>query len=186
MSRFRRFIPDREAIENNRWLRWLGPSLANPRLWHMSRRGLALGTALGVFFGFLIPIAQIPVSAAFAVAMRANVPAAVASTLVTNPITFGPVYYAAWKLGGALLDEDIEPLAAAYLPGEFVHDPDKGWIEEFVEFVTGVGKPLVLGLAVMAVSLSLLSYFLMSWIWTFRVRRKRRRRLAQGPVLHKH
>jgi uncharacterized protein (DUF2062 family) len=55
--------------------------------------------ALGFFFGLLVPLAQIPLSAAAAVTLRANVPAAVASTLVTNPVTFGPLYYAAWRLG---------------------------------------------------------------------------------------
>nr|WP_249221378.1 DUF2062 domain-containing protein [Cupriavidus sp. KK10] len=54
----------------------------------MSRRGLALE----FFFGLLIPLAQIPLSAAAAVALRANVPAAVASPLVTNPMTLGPIY----------------------------------------------------------------------------------------------
>ena len=41
---------------------------------------IAVGVSgmIGVFFGFLIPLAQIPVSAAFAVALRANVPTAVA------------------------------------------------------------------------------------------------------------
>ncbi len=98
-----RFLPSPETLQRNRWLRWLGPALHHPRLWHLSRRGLALGMAVGVFFGLLIPIAQIPLSAAAAVALRANVPAAVASTLVTNPVTFGPVYYVAWRLGSAVL-----------------------------------------------------------------------------------
>jgi uncharacterized protein (DUF2062 family) len=98
-------LPSAEALRANRWLRWLGPALHHPKLWHISRRGLALGMALGVFFGLLIPLAQIPLSAAAAVALRANVPAAVASTLVTNPVTFGPIYYAAWRVGSAMLGE---------------------------------------------------------------------------------
>ncbi|TXC67466.1 DUF2062 domain-containing protein [Piscinibacter aquaticus] len=73
----------------------MGPALHHPRLWHLNRRGVALGLALGLFFGLLIPIAQIPLAGGAAVLLRANVPMAVASTLVTNPVTFGPVYYAA-------------------------------------------------------------------------------------------
>ena len=105
----RSLMPTPDAVRRNRWLRWLGPALLHPRLWHMSRRGLALGVALGVFFGLLIPIAQIPLSAAAAVALRANLPAAMASTLVTNPATFGPVYYAAWRVGSAVLGEPDRP-----------------------------------------------------------------------------
>ncbi len=80
VERLRAKIPSREQIHANRWLGWLAPWLEHPRLWHWSRRGVALGVALGVFFGLLIPIAQIPLSVAAAVVMRANVPAAAAST----------------------------------------------------------------------------------------------------------
>jgi hypothetical protein len=84
MGFFRRFLPTPESLRSNRWLRWFWPALLNPRLWRVRRRSLALGMALGFFFGLLVPLAQIPLSAAAAVALRANVPAAVASTLVTT------------------------------------------------------------------------------------------------------
>ena len=71
-KRLARWLPTRESLHNNRWLRWLGPALHHPRLWHMSRKGLALGMAHGIFFGLLIPVAQIPFSAALAVALRAT------------------------------------------------------------------------------------------------------------------
>ena len=79
MQRLRQLLPSAEAIRANRWLRWLGPALHHPKLWHLSRRGMALGMALGFFFGLLIPLAQIPLSVAAAVALRANVPVAVAT-----------------------------------------------------------------------------------------------------------
>ena len=72
MRRLREWLPSVEAIRANRRLRWLGPALRHPRLWHMSRRGLALGMALGFFFGLLLPLAQIPLSAAAAEALRAT------------------------------------------------------------------------------------------------------------------
>ncbi len=48
MKKLHDWLPSAEAIRANRWLRWLGPALHHPRLWHMSRRGLALGMALGI------------------------------------------------------------------------------------------------------------------------------------------
>ncbi|MCU0762467.1 MAG: DUF2062 domain-containing protein [Hydrogenophaga sp.] len=104
-NRLKSWLPKPEELLNNRWLRWLGPALRHPRLWHFSRKGIAMGMALGIFFGLLIPVAQIPFSAATAVLLRANLPMAVASTLVTNPVTFGPVYYGAYHLGKAVLGE---------------------------------------------------------------------------------
>ena len=95
LNRLRRLIPSREQIHNNPRLAWMGPWVKEPKLWHWSRRGVAMG----VCFGWIIPVAQIPASAAAAVVMRANIPAAIASTLVRNPVTFGPIYYGAYKLG---------------------------------------------------------------------------------------
>ena len=183
----KRWLPTRESLEGNRWLRWLGPSLFHPRLWHVSRRGIALGMAIGVFFGFLIPIAQIPFSAAVAVALRANVPTAVASTLVTNPITFGPVYFAAWKVGGFLLADDSTP--PPVLSGDMAVAPEavgtgsvSGW-QRALNGMQAAGKPLVLGLALFACTFGALSYVVVTLVWRARVllsRRSRRRAAARG------
>ena len=72
-ARLRKKMPTREQIQANRWLAWLAPWLGHPRLWHWSRRGVAMGVTLGVFFGLLIPIAQIPLSVGAAVLLRASV-----------------------------------------------------------------------------------------------------------------
>jgi len=182
IDRLRRWLPTPQQAQSHRWLRWLGPALHHPRLWHLSRRGVALGVAIGIFFGLLIPIAQIPMSAVVAVALRANVPSAMASTLVTNPVTFPPVYYAAWKLGGWLLGEDTRgpaPVPAAVAPAADTSDTaaPAPWLVRTWRAVTGVGKPLLLGLAIFAVAGGLLVYALIQIGWAWRVRRKRRRRL---------
>jgi uncharacterized protein (DUF2062 family) len=192
MERLRRWMPTPETLRNSRWLRWLGPALHHPRLWHMSRRGVALGLALGVFFGLLIPFAQIPFSAAAAVALRANVPVAVASTLVTNPVTFGPLYYAAWRLGHALIGDDIPadaeppPLPAPEDEPDIVRDGLDGWFSEVWERLRNVGKPLLLGLLVMATVFGLSTYVLVSQIWRFRIWWTRRQRLRQRERDREH
>lgn len=160
----------------------MGPALHHPRVWHLSRRGLALGMALGIFFGLLIPIAQIPASAAAAVLLRANLPAAVASTLVTNPVTFGPVYYAAWRVGSAILDEPVrEDQAPPALP-EVTAAPDESWFSAAKRQALGVGKPLLVGLGVLATSFGLLTYFVVSWLWTLSVVLRRRRRTGAAAT----
>lgn len=178
MERFRKHLPTPEQLQQSPWLKWLGPTLFQPRLWHISRRGLAAGMAVGIFFGLLIPVAQIPVSAAAAVVLRANVPAAVASTLVTNPVTFGPIYYGAWQLGCVLLGEGDVAQAGGHAPVMQAEAPDDDWWGWFQEWMSGVGKPLVLGLAVLACSIGLITYYAVSLFWIIRVRRKRRSRQA--------
>lgn len=180
----KRRLPTSEQLAGNRWLRWLGPALHHPRLWHLSRRGVALGVSIGIFFGLLIPLAQIPVSAAAAVMLRANVPAAVASTLVTNPLTFPPIYFAAWKLGSLLLGEDATgpgpslpgPAAAGKSDVAAVDVPGQTWWARSLGKLADVGKPLLLGLSLFAVFGGLAVYALIHAVWVLRVRLKRRQR----------
>ncbi len=176
-QRLRAAMPSREQVLGNRWLRWLAPSLQHPRLWHLSRRGIALGLALGVFFGLLIPIAQIPASVAAAVVLRANVPSAVVSTLVTNPVTFGPVYYAAWRLGKAVLGEPVGERDAPPAVAPPASAPaGEGWWGTVTRQLGQVGKPLVVGLAILACVGGLLTYGIVSAAWHLKVRLARRRR----------
>ena len=88
-----------------------------------------------------------PLSVAAAVALRANVPVAVASTLVTNPVTFGPIYYAAWRVGSTILGEPVD--TAPPPPDTVTQDEPSGesWWRTTSRRVLGVGKPLLVGLA---------------------------------------
>lgn len=180
----KRHLPTRESVQHNRWLRWMGPALHHPRLWHMSRKGIALGLAIGIFFGLLIPIAQIPFAAATAVLLRANLPMAIGSTLITNPVTFGPVYYAAYKVGVKLVGETVPPATspeevAARAPAEAALEPlgARAQLLKLWRYVTGVGQPLVVGLALFASVGGLLVYAFTSAIWVARTRWRRRQRL---------
>jgi uncharacterized protein len=187
LDRLKRLVPSRQAIENNRWLRWMGPSLKHPRLWHMSRKGIALGMALGVFFGFLIPFGQIPPAAVLAVVLRANVPVAIASTLVTNPVTFGPVYYGAYHLGKLVLlqsepsPEELEALKAKTTSSEEI--PEGLTLKQRAQFawehLGDVGKPLFVGLSIVATLSGMATYFLVHWVWLVRVRVARWRRIRK-------
>lgn len=181
-NKLKAWLPKPETLQNNRWLRWMGPVLNHPGLWHFSRKGIALGLALGIFFGLLIPVAQIPFAATAAVVLRANVPMAVASTLVTNPITFGPVYYGAYRLGSAILGEPPpdKPTAAALDAAQTEPAQTQGagdrW-RRWLEQLTTVGKPLMVGLAVVATASGLAMYGLVSTVWILRTRWTRRKRL---------
>ncbi len=175
----RALVPTRAQIHGNRWLRWLTPLLRRPRLWRWSRRGVATGVALGIFFGLLVPVAQIPLSVGAAVLLRANVPAAAVSTLVTNPLTFGPLYYAAYKLGHWVngvpaLAEPASPGEDAALAAGVPPQDVRLW-----QRLTKVGKPLLLGLSIIAIVMGVLSYAMVTLAWHGWTWYKRRRRHAR-------
>lgn len=168
-----RHLPTREQLARNRFLRWLEPFLHHSHLWNWSRHGVALGVSIGIFFGLLIPIAQIPFSVGAAVVLRANVPAAAASTLVTNPITFAPVYYAAYHVGAHLTGADVEAPPELPVPLQATQDSRSTW-----ERICDVGAPLITGLALFACIGGLGMYLLISLLWAViaPLRRRRQRR----------
>ena len=162
-------------MQSRRSLRWLGPLLKRTWLWHLDRRRVAVGAAIGVFFGFLVPIGQIPLSAVAAVALRANLPVAAASTLISNPFTYAPIYVLAYKTGSALLGD--HPLASDVAAiEEAAEEPDPHtWSERFM----GIGKPLMLGLVLFALAGAGLTWFAVTWIWIIGVRLRRAQRLRK-------
>jgi len=188
-DKLKALLPSPERIQANRWLRWLGPVLHHPKLWHFSRRGIAVGFALGIFFGLLIPVAQIPASVTVAVILRANVPVAVGSTLISNPATYGPLWYGSYRLGRWILgepkvseEEALSALQGAHAPGDEAATGWRQWLHRFGD----IGKSLVLVMAVMATVCGIAAYFLASGLWVLRVRWNRRQRLrkreaARGP-----
>lgn len=205
LDRLRRLMPSHESVANNRWLKWLGPSVLHPRLFHLSRRGVATGAAIGVFFAFITPIAQIPLSAAACVVLRANVPVAIVATLVNTPPTFGPVYYAAWKVGAWVLAEPVDAVhtpevlaraasqaasapaaqVSAAMPLALLPSGDAeaaSWWQRAVQAVQGIGKPLLVGTLIFSFGFSALAWLLCNTVWHWRVRRKRRRRLAAASA----
>ena len=172
----RRFLPDPHTLRQYRAVRWMGPMLQHPRLWHVNRRGIAMGLAIGVFFGLLIPVAQIFFAVGAALLLRANIPAAVGSTLITNPITFAPVYYAAYHLGAWMLGYADVPVAEVDLAN--VAARTETGLALWVDRLATVGVPLAAGLLTLAVCLSVLIYFAVHWTWRLRIVRAWQRRKA--------
>lgn len=167
-NRLHSFLPTRNKLESNRWLAWMGPWLGHPKLWHWSRRGVALGVGIGVFFGLLIPLAQIPAAAAAAIVLRANLPVAAASTLITNPVTFGPIYYGAYRLGVWMTGEESPPPEISRKTVAASEEPS------FLEHMAALGKPLLIGLITVALIAGAATYFLIGAVWRWRVILKRR------------
>jgi uncharacterized protein (DUF2062 family) len=98
-----RFVKDRDTIVKSRWVRPFAHLLAHPSLWHLNRRSVPRGLAIGLFAAFVLPLGQFLLAALLAIPVRGNVPVAAAATLVTNPLTVPPIYLAAYTVGRALL-----------------------------------------------------------------------------------
>jgi uncharacterized protein (DUF2062 family) len=129
--------------------------------------------AIGIFFGFLVPLLQIPFAAIFAVWFRGHLVAAVVSTMITNPLTFAPIYLLANEIGSFIFDL-LEPdtpniiTDAAYQAGDMV----VGWLDRFMS----VGKNVAVGLLSLAIFGAISSYALVLGVWRIIVNIEWRRR----------
>jgi uncharacterized protein (DUF2062 family) len=180
---FRRFLPSHQSIRENRYIARFGPRLQHHNLWHLHRRSVAGGVAAGLFAG-LIPGSnpvQFTAGAVLAIVFRVNLPIAVLVTLYSNPFTIVPLYFTAFKLGQLVLLQ-----RGGELPSLAFGLEDKGfieWIPAALEWLASVGKPLVIGLPLLATLLAVTGYLLVDWAWRLHVRwewhRRRRRRAAR-------
>ncbi|MDP2819354.1 MAG: DUF2062 domain-containing protein [Polaromonas sp.] len=163
-----------QTLAAHPWLKPVAHRLQEPGLWHLQHEAVARGVAIGLFWAFAIPVAQILVAAAHCVWWRANIPVAVGMTLVTNPFTIGFWLWLAYKLGSLILGvtshdviDDSAVLQGVAISSGF--DP-LAWLQQF-------GWRAVLGMAIFSVVGSVSGYILVKLIWRWRVWFKRRSRL---------
>jgi uncharacterized protein len=168
-------LPKPEEMQAKRSLRWLGPLLRRPWLWQLTRRRVALGAAIGVFFGFVIPVLQVALSAVFAVLLRANLPVAAVSTLVSNPFTYAPIFVLAYRTGSAILGQKVDEAQLAALEQEDSDEAAKpmSWSER----AATIGKPFFLGLFIFATIGAVTTWLLVNLIWMLAVRLRRKRQI---------
>lgn len=172
----KRFLPTRDSIKQNRLLRWLGPRIHDPVLWHINRNSVAKGVAIGAFFGLMVPIAQIPAAAIAALILRGNLWVAAIATLISNPFTYGPIYIFAYRLGSSILPPAV---ASGAVPAEDHATTTLQWLIDAIHWLTGIGRPLALGMLIMAVTAAAVGYFGMLLIWRIKVVIKRRRQRSE-------
>ena len=161
-QRLSKSLPNRDVLSAHPWLQPVADRVLHPQLWRLQHEAVARGVAVGTFWAFVIPFAQIVAAAAHCTWWRANIPAAAAMTMVTNPLTIGFWLWLAYQTGAMVLGEPV-------LQGpEAMHDK-VSWLTEF-------GWPTALGMGLFAVGGALGGYVAVKVVWRTRVLLKRRSR----------
>lgn len=167
----RRWLPDPDKLRAHRGLRWMGPLLDRTFLWQANRHGIATGLAAGLFLGLLVPVGQVVFACVAALVLRANLPAAVFATFVSNPLTTPAILLAGYHLGLLVLGAPLP-----HADGVLTDLP-------LIERLTAMGEPLLVGLSIMATSGAVLCYVAVVSVWRlpglvrlFRQRRNSARR----------
>ena len=177
---FRKYLPNRETITQNKYIARLGPRIHHHNLWHLNRRSAAGGVAAGLFAG-LVPGSnpvQFLAAALLSLGFKVNLPISVFVTLYSNPFTIVPLYYCAFKLGQLVLLQGNAEFPSIAL--DLQTTPWRQWIPVALDWLASLGKPLLVGLPLLAVALAAIGYVAVDTAWRMRVRFEwRRRRLRR-------
>lgn len=177
----RRHLPDHHAVRRHRLGRLFGPALHSPGIWHLNRRSVAGGVAVGLFTGLVPGPFQMLAAALLAVLFRVNLPTALACTLYTNPFTFVPLYLLAYQIGALVTGaENHGPVLAAF---DWHALPWADILPAFFHWVSGLGGTLLIGLILQGALFAALGYAAVRLLWRIHiVRHWRRRQAARAPL----
>jgi uncharacterized protein (DUF2062 family) len=166
----KKLVPRAHVLRDKWYLRVFRTQLADPRLWALQRRGVTNAFAAGLAIMFLPLPVHLPLAALVAVVWRLNIPTILATVCIVNPLTMVPIYYAAFRVGAALVRTPPRP---------FGFKLSWHWLEH------GLGpmwKAFLVGCLVSALICSLVGWAVLSLLWRWRVlNRLQRIRRATAP-----
>jgi len=169
----RRHLKPPKGLLESRATRWLGHRLHDPELWHLGRRAVAGGVALGFFLAFVPLPVQMALAAPLALLLRVNLPVAMAGVWLTNPVTGGPMFLFAYKVGEWLTGEG----------GHFAgFEPS---LDNLLALIDEIWWPLAVGCTVCGVVAAVIGYLAVRGLWRLylvrRLHAQRARRAAAPP-----
>jgi uncharacterized protein (DUF2062 family) len=88
-----------KSLRHRRWWQMISKPLFRRSLWVPCRDTVASGLAIGLFFSMMLMPFQMLPAAVIAMRVRANVPIAMVSCWLTNPVTIAPIMYFQYRIG---------------------------------------------------------------------------------------
>lgn len=174
---FRKYLPSNQSITGNRYVAWFGPWLKHHNLWHLNRASVAGGVAVGLFSGLVPGPLQILTGVILSIVFRVNLPVAALMTLYTNPLTIVPLYYLAYRYGALVtLSDDGNHMPTTFSTEGLSWNE---WLPALFDWMVAMGKPLAVGLPLLAITFAAAGYLLVDNAWKLYVRLAWRRRAQQ-------
>lgn len=161
----KKYLPTSKQIAEIRALSSLRHLLLEPNLWHMNRYSLSFGFLIGGICCFLPIFFQSVPCVLLCVWIRCNVPVAVLVVWISNPITFGPMMYFAYRVGLWILgaEQEIELL-----------NPSLEW---FIGQLNLVWQPLIVGSLACGVAFGMAGFIVIQLYYRWRIARYKLRKL---------
>jgi len=128
-----------------------------------NRKAVTKGLLVGLFWGFIPMPFQMAGVIATTPLMRFNVPIALATVWLSNPITYPPLWYLEYWTGNLILGRDgISDIQLT--------------MQWFQEHWDDIVVPLYVGAAFYSTVVSFLIYLLVNWLWVKSVHKEKNSR----------
>jgi uncharacterized protein (DUF2062 family) len=150
---FRRFALNRERLRRLWFVAPFDHLLHDPDLWGIRRRSVVPAFALGLFIAFMPVPGHALIAGLLAIALRINVAVAAVTTFVSNPLTIGPMFFFAYKLGRILLGLEPQP---------FIFELSLSWLGN--QFLL-IWQPMVLGCVLLGSISAFVGYVALDLLW---------------------
>ena len=150
---FRKFAFKRHELSERWFMTPFRHMLHDHRLWGIRRKTVVPAFSLGLFIACLPFPGHIISAALAALALRINIPVATVTTLVSNPLTVGPIFYFEYQLGALLLSIESGP-------PQFELSID--WV---VNTFGSIWQPMLLGSVLVGTVSALLGFVVLDALW---------------------
>jgi len=152
----KRLFPKLDAVKEEKILKIFGPAVLQPNLWHINKKSVSRGFAIGAFCAFIPLPGQMILAAFLALTFAANLPIAIILTWITNPLTYTPIFFFAYKIGSFFITTNVTPK---------ITDNELSMLSNIMH----IWEPLFLGSIILALIGSTISYLLIRIYWRYYV-----------------
>jgi len=152
----KRLFPKLDAVKEEKILKIFGPAVLQPNLWHINKKSVSRGFAIGAFCAFIPLPGQMILAAFLALTFAANLPIAIILTWITNPLTYTPIFFFAYKIGSFFITTNVTPE---------ITDDELSLLSNIMH----IWEPLFLCSIILALIGSTISYLLIRIYWRYYV-----------------
>lgn len=168
---FRKFAIKSDWFRNQWYLAPFSHLLNDRNLWGIRRRTVVPAFAIGLFVAFIPLPGHALMAVLLALALRVNIPIAALSTLISNPLTMGPMYFLGYRVGFNLLGLEPQP---------FEFEMSIAWVQD--SFGT-IWQPLLFGCIIVGGATALLGYGGLNYWWRASIADYLERRKKRGSKI---
>jgi uncharacterized protein (DUF2062 family) len=159
---FKKYIPTAKSMEKNHDLKKAKSFFKADCYWSRDIQPVARGVAAGLAAA-VIPGFQFFYAAILVILLRGNLPIALLSTLITNPLTFLPITYSVYYVGRLIIKNGNTPFVVREFRWNF--SSFHAFWANVSAYALQFGKAFLVGLPIVSLCLGLIGYFGTILVW---------------------